>query len=63
MKLTDYLVEYADDLKETWADLSPSDKEEYRAVIEENRAEKSAVVRDRPKARLKDVDHTFDNLK
>lgn len=63
MKLTEYMAEYGDDLKEGYAELDNDDLDEFRDTITDNREERDKVIRDKPKARLKDIDSTFEAMK
>jgi len=51
------------DLHSKYRHLSAEDLEHYRELAEDNRHEKvSLKVRDTPKARLKDVDNSFEKM-
>lgn len=63
MKLTDYLKEYGDELKEGYEEMDLDDLDEFREKVDETRKDKVTAIRDKPKARLRDVDNTFNNMK
>lgn len=62
-KLTDYLVEFGHEVKEEYAELDEEELLEYHNLVEERRKGKATAIRDKPKARQKDVDSFFDKLK
>lgn len=64
MKLNQFMKENHIDLRNKYRHLSAEDLEHYRDLAEDNRYEKvSLKIRHTPKARLKDVDNSFEKMK
>lgn len=62
MKLREYLKEYTEDISEEYQDLTDAERDFYRGIVEETRAEKTQGYRDKPKVLVKHVKHTFDRM-
>lgn len=51
------------ELREEYDNLEDEELDEFRELVTERRQAKETAVRDKPKARLKDMDSTFKKMK
>lgn len=61
--MADFLRSHGAELREEYDNFDEEELDELRESVTERRKAKETAVRDKPKARQKDVQNTFDNMK